>query len=203
MADEPNPTPSSRTRERSQLTSWIVIALVVVGGLVYLARQRQKVAMAVASNATGTPATMGGLMVADSVMGRAAPNWTLKGVTGETLSLEQFRGKPVVLDFWATWCGPCKIEIPFWNALQKQYAAQGLVIIGVSEDDYDQDVRNFLAKTRVDYPVVVDHDALAATWGMPMGLPTTFFIRRDGTIAARVEGLEGSDELEQRIQGIL
>lgn len=203
MENEPQTTPPPPSGgDRSKLTSWIVIAVVVVAGLIYLARQRRDLAVSSAANG-GTSLAMGGLMSAGKVAGLPAPNWTLKQLDGQPLSLSQFKGKAVVLDFWASWCGPCKMEIPWWNDLQAKYRAQGLQIIGISEDDNDKDVRDFLAKNRLDYPVVMDHNALAAAWGMPIGLPTTFFIRRDGTIAARVEGLEGEDELQQRIQGIL
>lgn len=203
MENEPQTTPTPPSGgDRSKLTSWIVIAVVVVAGLIYLARQRRDMAVSSAANG-GTSLAMGGLMSAGKVAGLPAPNWTLKQLDGQPLSLSQFKGKAVVLDFWASWCGPCKMEIPWWNDLQAKYRAQGLQIIGISEDDNDKDVRDFLAKNRLDYPVVMDHNALAAAWGMPIGLPTTFFIRRDGTIAARVEGLEGEDELQQRIQGIL
>lgn len=203
MENEPQTTPPPPSGgDRSKLTSWIVIAVVVVAGLIYLARQRRDMAVSSAANG-GTSLAMGGLMSAGKVAGLPAPNWTLKQLDGQPLSLSQFKGKAVVLDFWASWCGPCKMEIPWWNDLQAKYRAQGLQIIGISEDDNDKDVRDFLAKNRLDYPVVMDHNALAAAWGMPIGLPTTFFIRRDGTIAARVEGLEGEDELQQRIQGIL
>lgn len=203
MENEPQTTPPPPSGgDRSKLTSWIVIAVVVVAGLIYLARQRRDLAVSSAANG-GTSLAMGALMSAGKVAGLPAPNWTLKQLDGQPLSLSQFKGKAVVLDFWASWCGPCKMEIPWWNDLQAKYRAQGLQIIGISEDDNDKDVRDFLAKNRLDYPVVMDHNALAAAWGMPIGLPTTFFIRRDGTIAARVEGLEGEDELQQRIQGIL
>ncbi|MGH9542985.1 MAG: TlpA family protein disulfide reductase [Terriglobales bacterium] len=202
MENEPQTAPPPSGGDHSKLTSWIVIAVVVVAGLIYLARQRRDMAVSSAAKG-GTSLAMGALMSAGNVAGLPAPNWTLKQLDGQPLSLSQFKGKAVVLDFWASWCGPCKMEIPWWNDLQAKYRARGLQIIGISEDDNDKDVRDFLAKNRLDYPVVMDHNALAAAWGMPIGLPTTFFIRRDGTIAARVEGLEGEDELQRRIQGIL
>lgn len=194
----PPPAPSGASSS-GRLTSWIIIAVVIVGGLIYLSRQRQK-QMAVA--ASGARA-VGPLLSADTLAGRLAPNFDLPELNGSKLSLAQFKGRPVVVDFWATWCGPCKDEIPAWNALQREYAGKGLVIIGVSEDQSESDVRNFLASHRFDYPVVMDQGALAATWGMPLGLPTTIFIRRDGTIAAMAQGLEAQGELQRRIEGIL
>lgn len=199
---KPPAPPAAQKGDRSKITSWLVIAVVIVVGLVYLARQRQELAAATAGKGSAD-ATAGELMTAGKIADEPAPNWTLKELNGQSLSLAQFKGKPVVLDFWASWCGPCKIEIPWWNELQAQYKAQGLQIIGVSEDDNDQDVRDFLAKNHLDYPIVMDHNALAKSWGLPLGLPTTFFIRRDGTIAMRIEGLEGKDELQQHIKGIL
>ncbi|MGH9534163.1 MAG: TlpA family protein disulfide reductase [Terriglobales bacterium] len=186
---------------KSRLTGWIVVAIVVAGGLIFMSAHR-RAATAAALAQGGDPAA-GQFMTANSVTGLTAPNFTLTGLNGQRISLAQFKGRPVVLDFWASWCGPCKEEIPFWNALQTKYAAQGLQIIGIAEDNGAQPVRQYLAHHPLDYPVAMDLGALASTYGMPFGLPTTFFINRDGKIAARIDGMEGQDELQYRIQQIL
>lgn len=196
----PNPGASGNTG-KARLTNWIIIAVVVAGGLLYISAHRRAAAKAAAASG-GAPAA-GVLMTADSVQGMTAPNFNLITLQGKPISLAQFKGHPVILDFWASWCGPCKEEIPFWNTLQKKYAAQGLQIIGISEDSQAAPVRKYLATHAMDYPVAMDQGALADSYGMPFGLPTTFFIGRNGKISARVEGLEGQDELQYRIQKIL
>ncbi|MGH9527774.1 MAG: TlpA family protein disulfide reductase [Terriglobales bacterium] len=194
----PAPAPGG---PKGRLTSWIIIAVVIVGGLIYISAHRK--AAAAAAAATGATPAAGHFMVANQVQGLVAPNFTLTRLDGQPISLAQFKGRPVVLDFWASWCGPCKEEIPSWNALQKKYAAQGLQIIGIAEDNEAAPVKAYLAGHHLDYPVAMDLGGLASTWGMPFGLPTTFFINREGKISARVEGLEGRDELQYRIQQIL
>ncbi len=201
-SETPTPDPgASGNTGKARLTNWIIVAVVVAGGLLYISAHRRAAAKAAAASG-GAPAA-GVLMTADSVQGMTAPNFNLTTLQGKPISLAQFKGHPVILDFWASWCGPCKEEIPFWNTLQKKYAAQGLQIIGISEDSQAAPVRKYLATHAMDYPVAMDQGALATSYGMPFGLPTTFFIGRNGEISARVEGLEGQDELQYRIQKIL
>lgn len=196
---EPNQT--NPPTPRNQALNWVIVGLVIVGGLLYLAKSRRDQAQSAIAN--GTMPSHAPLLVSASVHGAAAPNWTLPGIDGKPVSFSQFKGHPVVIDFWASWCGPCKEEIPFWKQLQDKYRSQGLVIIGVSEDDSTADVKNFLKTTPLNYPVVMDQQRLESSYGMPEGLPTTFFIDRNGKISARVLGLEAQPELEHRVQQIL
>ncbi|MGH9476962.1 MAG: TlpA family protein disulfide reductase [Terriglobales bacterium] len=182
--------------------NWILIGVIIIGALVYLAvSHKNTMANQPVAEANGSPANA--ILEAGDVIGRAAPNWTLQAPDGKTLSLEQFAGHPVVLDFWATWCGPCQVEMPWWEQLQKQYAAQGLVIVGISEDSSMSDVRNYLTKHAINYRIVWDNQSLQSTYGVPFGLPTTLFINRQGKITERVAGLEGLPELDKAIRGIL
>ncbi len=139
-----------------------------------------------------------------SGQGAIAPDFTLKTVDGKELRLSDLRGKAVVLNFWATWCPPCKIEIPWFEDLQKQYASQGLVILGVAMDDNAKSVvPPFVQKMDINYPVVFGTDQVADEYGGVEGLPTTFYIGRDGKIVKTVAGLVSHHEIEENIKAAL
>ncbi|HWG36798.1 MAG TPA: redoxin domain-containing protein [Terriglobales bacterium] len=190
------------TPNKSAAWNWLVIGVVLIGGLVYLAISRKNAAASLPPMAAATSGA-GEILETNNVIGRTAPNWTLKDVDGKPVSLSQFAGHPVVLDFWATWCGPCQIEMPWWKQLQDEYRGQGLVIVGISEDQHFGDVKNYVKKNPFNYQIVWDDNSLQATYGSPFGLPTTLFINRAGKITGRVAGLEGKPELEKAIRGIL
>lgn len=197
---EPPPQPTPAPAAKSAAMNWIVIGLVLIGGLVYLAYSRKN------SPAAGVHAAASGpILEAGGVAGRIAPNWTLQDVNGKPISLSQFAGHPVVMDFWATWCGPCQIELPWWQQLQEQYRGQGLIIVGVSEDAALADVQKYLAKSPINYQIVWDggNQQFQANYGSPFGLPTTLFINRQGKVTQRVIGLEGKPELDKAIREIL
>ncbi|MGH9467349.1 MAG: TlpA family protein disulfide reductase [Terriglobales bacterium] len=188
--------------QKNSAWNWIIIGIIIIGGLIYLSfTHRTTMTNQPVAEVNGSPANA--LLEAGNPIGRTAPNWTLPTPEGTKLSLAQFAGHPVVLDFWATWCGPCNIERPWWEQLQKQYAAQGLVIIGISEDSSISDVQSFLAKHPTNYKIVWDNQTLQSTYGVPFGLPTTLFINRQGKVTERVTGLEGLPDLDKAIHGIL
>ena len=124
-----------------------------------------------------------------SLVNQAAPAWKLKDLDGKEVSFAQFKGKVVVIDFWATWCGPCKLEIPGYIELQKKYAKDGLVIIGISIDqDGPKRVKKFVAQNGMNYTMVMGDDKIMATFGNFTMIPTTFLINREGRIVHQKSG---------------
>jgi peroxiredoxin len=136
--------------------------------------------------------------------GKLAPGFTLQTPDGKAVSLADYKGKAVLINFWATWCAPCKVEMPWLIDLQKQYAAQGFTVLGVSEDDPPYaSVAEFAKKAGVNYPVVVASDAVNRAYGNVDGLPTSYYIGRDGKIVAETAGLISKDDIEANIKKIL
>jgi len=131
--------------------------------------------------------------------------FTLQDVDGNTVHLADYQGKVVLLDFWATWCGPCKVEIPWFVEFQEKYGPQGLQVIGVSVDDTVEKLKPFMADMKMNYLVLqgLGHDDLMDAYGPMLGLPTTALISRDGTICAKHTGLVPKDELEAQIKALL
>ena len=123
---------------------------------------------------------------------KAAPDFTRAGASGEPVRLADLRGKVVLLNFWAPWCPPCKLEMPWFVEFQNTYGSQGFVVLGVSLDEKGwETVRPFMASVGVNFPMVVGDDALAALYGGVQSLPTTMIIDRDGRIAATYSGVAG------------
>jgi thiol-disulfide isomerase/thioredoxin len=134
-----------------------------------------------------------------------APDFTLPSFDGETVHLAGYRGKAVLLNFWATWCGPCKILTPWFVDLQNQYGPQGLQTIGVAldEDATRVELGEFADKMRVNYPLLIGNEKMAETYGGLPALPETFFIGRDGTMVGKIVGLQGKGEIEELIKKAL
>ncbi len=133
-----------------------------------------------------------------------APDFTLEALDGKNMRLSDFRGKAVLLNFWATWCAPCKIEMPWFVDLQKEYGPQGLQIVGVAMDDSSkEDIAKFAREMGVNYPVLIGKEAVGDEYGGVPALPESFFIGRDGKIVDRIIGLKGKGEIEDSIKKAL
>jgi len=129
--------------------------------------------------------------VSGQLRGKEAPDFELQSLEGKNVKLSDFRGKAVLLNFWATWCGPCKIEMPWFVELQKEYGPQGLQIVGVAMDDASkEDIAKFVKEMGVNYPILIGKEDVGNQYGGVNVLPTTFFIDRDGKIVAREFGLQ-------------
>jgi thiol-disulfide isomerase/thioredoxin len=139
----------------------------------------------------------------NSLLHKPAPNFVRRDLSGRRIDLRAYRGKVVLLNFWATWCGPCQVELPRFAAWQRQYAPDGLQVIAVSMDDGPAPVRALVRKLRLDFPVVLGDERLGAQFGGVLGLPVSFLIGRDGAIHARIEGGTDLSAMENRIRKLL
>lgn len=135
---------------------------------------------------------------------RAAPDFSLKDVGGNELSLSEYRGKVILLNFWATWCGPCEIEIPWFIDLEGRFRNRGFVVIGISMDEDGWGaVEPYIREKKVNYRVVLGADEVAKRYGGIESLPTTLLIDRNGRIAAEHVGLVGKSIYEQQVGKLL
>jgi len=135
---------------------------------------------------------------------KPAANFTLLDSNGAKVTLASLKGKVVLLNFWATWCGPCQVEIPWFIEFNKTYKARGLAVVGVSMDeDGWKSVKPYLAAKKIDYPIVVGTEDVAKAYGGIDSLPSTFIIDRDGKIAFSHSGLVGKDTYDSEIRSLL
>jgi thiol-disulfide isomerase/thioredoxin len=182
------------------------LALLLAVGLAGLAGCRSRGAGAGAVDEDGRPTNSGKDLPNE-------PDVTFKDLQGKDVSLSSFKGKVVVVNFWATWCEPCRVEIPWMIDFQQKLGDKGFTLLGVAMDDEGKSVvEPFVQKTQFDvdghnmtmnYPIVLGNDDLAAKFGGLIGLPTSVVISRDGKVAKRFIGLASRDQLEKTIQGLL
>jgi peroxiredoxin len=135
---------------------------------------------------------------------KLAPDFTLKDSNGANVKLSDYRGKVVLLNFWATWCGPCKIEIPWFVDLEQRYKDQGFSVVGVSMDEDGWDVvKPYIENRKVNYRILLGNDMVGNLYGGIESLPTTFMIDQDGRIASIHIGLVSKKEYENEIHHLL
>jgi peroxiredoxin len=170
----------------------------------WLAPVSAALALALISGGCSRPAPVPGAALKPVDKRKPAPDFTLKDADGKPVRLADFKGKVVLLDFWATWCGPCAIEIPWFVDLQRRNKDRGLAVLGVSMDDDGWDsVKPFTSRLGVNYRVVMGNDETSQMYGGVDALPTTFLIDREGRIAAVHIGLADRRDIEDGIEELL
>lgn len=164
--------------------TFIIVALIAIAGVVHFGTRSRSARLAPQRMAT-------------------APLLSLMDLKGERIETASYKGKVVLVNFWAAWCTPCAQEVPQIMALQERHRAQGLEVIGVSMDDTETALREFYRKYKMNYPVIPGNAKIAESYGGILGLPTTLLIARDGRVAARIPGILDFAKLEPQVVELL
>jgi thiol-disulfide isomerase/thioredoxin len=136
-------------------------------------------------------------------IGDSAPSFSRANLAGKQVKLTEYRGKLVLLNFWATWCGPCRKEMPLFSKWQQDYGAKGLQIIGLSMDDEAATVKEFLTQRPVTYPILMGDAKLGEEFGGVLGLPLSFLIDAQGRVVAKYQGEADLSKMEAKIKELL
>jgi len=140
---------------------------------------------------------------AQSLVSKKAPEIARADLNGLPVSLKSLRGKVVLLNFWATWCAPCLVEMPVFSGWQQQYGPQGFQVIGISMDDDAAQARKAITRLKTSYPIVMGDAKLGAKYGGVMGLPLSYLIDRNGTVRARYQGEAAVGTIEKQLKEML
>ncbi len=134
--------------------------------------------------------------------GKPAPGFALTDTDGKKVSLGDYKGHPVIVNFWATWCGPCKLEMPWFQEFSEKYKPQGLVVLGLAQDDgaSREDVAGAAKKIGVSYPILMPDEKVAKAYGGVEYLPETFYVDKTGKVVAITAGAPSKDQMEATIQ---
>jgi thiol-disulfide isomerase/thioredoxin len=139
-----------------------------------------------------------------SLQGKAAPAFTLVDLQGKKVSLKDYKGRPVLVNFWATWCSPCKLEMPWFEEFRQKYAAQGFEILGIAEDDAGKDaIAKAVKRINVSYPILLTDQKVAPAYGGVDYLPESFYVDRNGIVQTETSGLGSKDEIEANIKRLV
>jgi cytochrome c biogenesis protein CcmG/thiol:disulfide interchange protein DsbE len=185
----------------------VLLILITVGALIGVTIYADKATRVKAKGPTSTPPKL------DTTALSPAPDVTFKDLSGKDVPLSDFRGKVVLVNFWATWCEPCQIEIPWLIEMQQKYGPKGFTVLGVDVDDEGKGVvAHFVeterfnvngAKQPFNYPIFTGDDAVADKFGGLLGYPTSFLISKDGKQIKKIQGLISYEEIAQLIESQL
>jgi len=130
--------------------------------------------------------------------------FALKDMAGKDVRLSDFKGRPLLVNFWATWCGPCKTEIPIFNDLIEKYRSKNFTVLGISIDDSPEELKDFAARYKVNYPLLVGsgQDALLEAYDAEVVVPVSWLIRCDGTVAAKKKGTASREWFETQVKAL-
>lgn len=183
------------------------VTLIVLAGTHNLRHRQMVMQKAQQEEVTLTPASSGASDTGDdpmakTMMGKVAPSFTLVDLSGKKVSLADYKGHAVVLNFWATYCGPCKLEMPWFQDLQNKYKGQGLVVLGLDQDD-GMPVKQVAAASKqvgVTYPILMPDDSVSKSYQLSDYIPETFYVDKSGKIVDETIGAHSKSELEADIQ---
>jgi cytochrome c biogenesis protein CcmG/thiol:disulfide interchange protein DsbE len=197
----------------------LILAIFAWAGWANWEYRRQAAERVLASAAKGelVPNPAGGMpRYVSPFLGKPAPAFTLDDLSGKKVSLESYRGKALLINFWATWCGPCKVETPWLIDLRNKYAGQGFEVLGISTEGDDlakgdkagwakdrAAIAKFVAEEKMTYPVLIDGDSLSEKYGGLDAMPTSFFVDRKGNVVAAQMGLTSASDIENNIKKAL
>ena len=188
----------------------VVLGLLFVSGLYQLMARRKAMQAAQAKvvtltknspeEASAQPDVQGA-----SLQGKVAPAFTLVDLSGKKVSLAQFKGHPVVVNFWATWCGPCKLEMPWFEEMSHKYKDQGLIVLGLSQDTgtATDEIAKAVKKIGVSYTILQPDDSVPKLYGGVDYLPETFYVDAQGKVVEETAGAPTRDEIEANVKKIL
>jgi peroxiredoxin len=182
------------------------VTLILVAGMHNLRHRQMVMQKAQQDEVNLTPASSsadsGEDPMAKTMTGKVAPSFTLVDLQGKKVSLADYKGHAVVLNFWATYCGPCKLEMPWFQDLQNKYKGQGLVVLGLDQDDgmAAKEVATASKRMGVTYPILMPDDAVSKSYQLSDYIPETYYVDKSGKIVDQTIGAHSKDELEADIQ---
>lgn len=191
--------------------SLLILAFFAWAGWLNLKYRRQAAQRLPVVQSEVSASTGGAPQYVSPLQGKPAPPFMLEDLNGKKVSLADYKGKALVINFWATWCVPCNIETPWLIELRNRYAPQGLEVLAISADSLDRGdparlsrekraIARFVQRMQMPYPVLLDADSISGSYGGLDALPTSFFVDRGGTVVAAQLGISSKDELEAHIK---